>query len=200
MLKGISVVYDLPAIRGAGGSRRGGPREPIPASHQDRGEDGAAGPQKDVIAPTRGDTLHTLAEMLHEHFAEEVRRRDRDGNGRLNRAEFGGSSEEFAAIDTDRDGYLRTGDLVRAALARNPILQEMVSGPWAELHNALIRAGTTDKEQLELIISDKCRDLNLDAEQFFQQNPDISALHSTLTGLADRLGRFRRYHPVDLTA
>ncbi|GAB4326724.1 MAG: hypothetical protein Kow0074_21620 [Candidatus Zixiibacteriota bacterium] len=171
----------------------------------------------------------TLAGMLRDHFIEEVRRRDRDGDGSLSRREWGGSTEEFQQLDNDGDGLIRARDLIRAALIRNPQLTEMVAGRWAPVYDRLLEvADGADEEQLHEAIQKGIAEIherpvnqevtgNETAPQvgsvndtdstptelfveFIAEHDDLRALHQRIQDLADRLGRHRRYVPIDLLA
>jgi hypothetical protein len=87
--------------------------------------------------------------MLQEHFVEEIRMRDRDGDGLLSRFEFAGAREEFDLLDTDADGLVGAGDLTRAALEKNPDLYRIVAGPLAPVYNAILSSESTDEASLE---------------------------------------------------
>lgn len=164
----------------------------------------------------------SLAEMLHEHFVGEVRRRDRDADGRLSRREFGGSREEFDSLDRTGKGYVSAKDLAREALARNAELKGIVSGPWTPIYESLMQVQEpTDESLLNAVREGAALLIGPTAPQgdwtatdkqaaptrdqitgittdFIMTHQDLSGLHGRLQTLADRLGRFRRYSPVDL--
>lgn len=146
----------------------------------------------------QGEALDSLEEMLTEHFVEEVRRRDHDGDGRLDRREYGGSGEDFAILDRNRDGFVTARDMVQEVLARNDKLREMVQGPWAPVYNGLLALEEPSSSDIETAVYGLCREHKLSADAFLEEHSDLKSFYSRLAGLADRLGRFRQYHPVDL--
>ncbi len=164
----------------------------------------------------------SLPEMLHEHFVEEVRRRDRDEDGRLSLREFGGGREEFESLDRTGKGYVVAKDLTREALARNPELREVIAGPWTPIYESLLHVREPSEENLlnavrqgaaripdPMAASADSAGPNMNASpnahhiaevsaEFIVNHQDLSELHGRLQTLADRIGRFRRYSPVDL--
>ncbi len=190
-------------VRRSAATHPAGPEIPSSSSQKDA----AKSPQEHLSLP----------EMLHEHFVNEVRRRDRDADGRLSRGEFGGSREEFDSLDRTGKGYVSAKDLTREALARNPELQEIVSGRWTPVYESLIQVQEpTDENLLNAVREGAARVLDQGEQDvdstapdkdritavsadFIMNHRDLAGLHSRLQTLADRLGRFRRYAPVDLT-
>ena len=168
------------------------------------------------------EEILSLPEMLHEHFVEEVRRRDRDEDGRLSLCEFGGSREEFESLDEAGKGYVSATDLTREALARNPELSEIIAGRWTPIYECLIQVREPSDENLiwavrqgaALVLDPTARsaysagpnthpsstddDITRVSVDFLGHHQGLRGLHRRLQILADRLGRFRRYSPVDL--
>ncbi len=87
--------------------------------------------------------------MLHQHFVEEVRLRDRDHDGLLSQDEYASTPEEFRALDSDSDGRIGAFDLVHAALQRNRDLSEIVAGPWAPIYGAIMNSPLKDNASLD---------------------------------------------------
>lgn len=173
-----------------------------------------------------GGTTLTLAEMLRDHFIEEVRQRDRDGDGMLTPSEYGGDREDFRRLDRDGDGRVGARDLIREALNRNAQLTEMVAGRWAPVYDRILRVEDSDNED-DLIAavregiavihetpgnqgvspsrdgdassSDGARSTTTELfMEFISTHKDLTALHQRIQDLADRLGRQRRYVPIDV--
>jgi hypothetical protein len=163
--------------------------------------------------------------MLREHFVEEVRRRDRDGDGLLSRSEFGGGREDFERIDRNRDGFVDAKDLMREALDRSESLREVVASPWSPVYDRLValenpdnndlvdavRAGTTQMHADQVSqAAQSQKDTAQEAEpaadsedlllQFLSKHKDLKSLYQRLEALADRLGRTPRYTSVDAFA
>jgi len=136
--------------------------------------------------------------MLIEHFVEEVRERDHDGDGRLNRREYGGTGEDFALLDRNRDGFVTANDLVQEVLLRNESLRGLIQGPWSPVYNGLLALEDPSTDDIEVAVHGLCREHKLNADAFLEGHSDLTALYARLAGLADRLGRYRKYHPVDL--
>lgn len=214
-----NAVYQLSEIqrtrvelRGRAGRAR--PSAPAPSSGT---ESQSGDPPK--RSPVSHDQPLSLSEMLHEHFVDEVRRRDHDGDGRLSRSEFGGSREEFDSLDRAGKGFINARDLAREALARNADLKKTVAGPWTPIYESLLHVEEpTDDNLLNAVrdgavrlfaqtaddpegpgtltrpTNDQITALSAD---FLMSHEDLSGLHGRLQTLANRLGRFRRYSPVD---
>lgn len=169
----------------------------------------------------------SLEDMLHDHFVEAVRQRDRDGDGRLTRREYGGNSEEFTLLDQDRDGLVNATDLARVALDRNPTLRELVKGDYSQIYNALLQQRSPSDDELAGAVREGAAKVaaarskagvktanaaeSWDTEpaptgaenvllDFLKQHPDLRTLHGRLQDLADRLGRNQRFPSIDRLA
>ncbi len=234
------AIYTLSAIRQTG-SRSGSSsrhRPVLPNPESSAPSDHLSENLTPNTAPTSAGKLDTLSEMLTEHFAEEVRQRDRDGDGQLTQSEFGGPAEVFAALDRDGNGRIRASDLIHAALQKNPELEDMVTGPRAPIYNAILNANSDDPAILEVAVRNGAAETaqqmrlqvrqsngeetgNPDAsaipsptrqayeeqvrvgavmDEFLNHHDDLALLRDRLNQLADRLGRARRYHPVNKVA
>jgi len=218
----INAVYQLSEIqRTRGDHRRQSARTPQPAAPTKAHPSPAPETVSKSSEPPRGETL-SLPEMLHQHFVDEVRQRDRDQDGRLSRSEFGGSGEEFDALDRTGKGYVSARDLTREALARNSELRGIVAGPWTPIYEALIQVNDLTDETLVSAVREGAEQVADQAARgdsgatravtpseredqiagitadFIMNHRELTALHERLQTLADRLGRYRRYTPVDL--
>lgn len=218
----INAVYQLSEIRRTSGelhshSRRSPRAESANPAAQTPPPDSASrrpeAPREEILS---------LPEMLHHHFVDEVHRRDRDADGRLSPIEYGGTREEFNALDRTGKGYVSAQDLTREALARNAELRDIVTGPWTPIYEALIRVEEPDDPSLIGAVREGAarvaeqmarRDDPASSAQsrhsrddqiagimadFIMNHRELSELHNRLQTLADRLGRYRRYAPVDL--
>jgi hypothetical protein len=156
--------------------------------------------------------------MLFRHFVEEVRRRDRDGDGRLSRREYGGKADEFRTVDTDGDGLVSAADLTRASLERSDDLRELVASHWTPIYEAIVRVQEPTKENLlkavregasrvvEVVGDDGTQpegDVDVGAADhiaraFLARNPSLTSLHQRLQRLVSHLGHSRRYRSIDL--
>jgi len=232
------AVYTLAAIRRTNGisrtrdDRAARPDTPVSVPAEEIG----SGASSSVLPSQQGEQLRTLAEMLHGHFVEEIRIRDRDGDGLLSRSEFAGAAEEFDLLDADTDGLVGAGDLARAALEKNPGLSEIVAGPWAPVYNAILNSGSNDIASLgeaaragasEALRKESTYGAHIFADgennpavppgddpadssgwsavedlmaQFMGRHNRLDQLRARLDDLANRLGRFPRYHRIDRTA
>jgi hypothetical protein len=159
--------------------------------------------------------------MLFRHFVEEVRQRDRDGDGRLSRREYGGEADDFHAVDLDGDGLVSAEDLTRAALQRSDDLREIVEGHWTPIYESVMRVQEPTTENLiEAVhhgaskIADAVgHELGAGAppdddetastaasiaRAFLARNSSLTNLHQRLQRLLTHLGHSRRYHSIDL--
>lgn len=222
------AIYGLPSIKRLGETPRSGrgASELSPVSSPNTAPSEYASTETAEMTP-KLPALKTLGDMLHHHFVEEVRQRDRDGDGKLTRREYGGNSEEFALLDRDRDGLIAAGDLARVALDRNPTLKELVSGDYSPIYNALlqqrdpsddaladaVRQGAAKVAETRAKAADEAAKTarNWDRDpaptgaesillDFLKQHPDLRSLHARLQDLADRLGRNHEYAAIDRLA
>lgn len=179
--------------------------------------------------PPKQPAFPSLGEMLYDHFIEEVRQRDHDGDGRLSRREYGGNADEFSVLDQDRDGLINAADLARVALDRNPTLKDLITGEYSPVYNSLLRWENPSDDELATAVREgaakvaehrradrakseasgpaKAWDQDAPASgaetillDFLKRHPDLRTLHARLQDLADRLGRNRRYAPIDRLA
>ena len=227
-----NAVYQLSEIRRVKGeacsSRRCSQR---PEQHDPTGSIPVTVPTAPPATPS--EEISSLKEMLREHFLAEVRRRDRDQDGRLSPREFGGSRAEFEKLDQTGKGYLNAEDLTREALARSPELREIVTGRWTPVFEALLRVDDASEENLlqavrkgaanasreihgiahvrsDSAATDRAATGDEDgstdqvphpgdpASEFIAEHRELRELHGRLQNLADRLGRFRQYAPIDI--
>jgi len=215
----INAVYQLSEIQRTRGETRTQSTR-LPRQVPSFPADSTPAPDKPPkqSAPPREEIL-SLPEMLHQHFVDEVRQRDRDQDGRLSRREFGGSREEFNTLDRTGKGYVSAKDLTREALARNPELRDIIAGPWTPVYEALIQVKDSSDESLAGAVREGAarvadqialregqadnpprRDEQIASvtADFIMNHRELSGLYDRLQTLADRLGRYRRYAPVDL--
>jgi hypothetical protein len=139
--------------------------------------------------------------MLHEHFVEEVRLRDRDGDGLLSRSEYASAPEEFDLLDTDADGRIGAFDLVRAALGKNADLCEIVAGPWAPIYSAIMSSRSADPESLEAAarigaIAVLNQEQTFNRPDMFNSDPVDGSAETTVDGLMDQF--LARHDRLDL--
>lgn len=222
-----SAIYQLSEIQRTSRSARVERERSRPAhDNQDRSK-----PSRSTSSAERALSIErpppTLAGLLREHFIGEVRRRDRDGDGFLNRREYGGVTEDFQRLDRDGDGLVQAQDLIQEALNRSPQLADMVTGRWAPIYNQILNARTAEEDDLISAIHQGAADVH-DAQaherhavegagtnpgsddqpntptelfvEFVSEHKDLSTLHQRLQDLADRLGRHQSYPSVDLIA
>lgn len=217
----INAVYQLSEIQRTRGEARSAsnrspravpvrPAEPVPPADTPPSQTGAS--QEQILS---------LSEMLYQHFADEVRQRDRDADGRLSLAEFGGTREEFEALDRTGKGYVNARDLTREALARNPELRNIIHGPWTPIYESLIQVKEPDDESLIRAVREgaarvaeqtalqdgrangmappapSADQISAITTDFIMSHRELLELHNRLQTLADRLGRIRRYASVD---
>lgn len=219
------AFYTLASIRRTSTSHR-----PRPASPEVTA-DALRSPLKGAAAKTTNDrtvsgatvSTQSFAEMLHQHFAEEVRLRDRDRDGLLSQSEYASTPEEFQALDGDADGRIGVFDLVQAALKRNHDLSEIVAGPWAPIYSAIIDSPSTAPADLEAAAQMGASDvLSQDQDtadplwkgsnsagasqsatvesimsEFRARHGRLDVLRARLDDLADRLRRTPQYRHVD---
>ncbi|MBD3297212.1 MAG: hypothetical protein GF341_01025 [candidate division Zixibacteria bacterium] len=222
-----SAIYQLSEIQRTSRSARV-ERERSRPVHDNQDTPGASRPRLSAEqAPSVDRTQPTLAGLLREHFISEVRRRDRDGDGFLNRREYGGVAEDFQRLDRDGDGLIRAQDLIQEALHRSPQLADVVAGRWAPIYNRILNARTGEEDDLVSAIHQGVADVD-DAQapdrqdvagagaghgseaqpgtptelfvEFVSEHKDLTGLHQRLQDLADRLGRHQSYPSVDLIA
>ena len=222
------AVYTLAAIRRSSSpSRTRTTREPqSEVGVLSPSGSGGIATHTDPVPPNPSTDARTIAEMLHGHFVEEVRLRDRDGDGLLSRSEYASAPEEFDLLDTDADGRIGAFDLVRAALGKNHDLCEIVAGPWAPIYSAIMSSRSADPASLETAArigaiavlnqeqttnSPNMFDSDQDGgsagttvdglmDQFHARHGRLDVLRSRLEDLASRLGRSTIYRHVDRTA
>jgi len=222
------AVYTLAAIRRSGSpSRTQGADSPrSDAVVLSPSGTGGIAAHADTVPPDPRTDARTLAEMLHGHFVEEVRLRDRDGDGLLSLAEYASTPEEFDLLDADADGRIGAFDLVRAALGKNPDLCEIVAGPWAPIYSAIMSSRSHDPASLEAAartgaiaaldqepapnspnlfnsdLVDGAAGTTVDAlmDQFLARHDRLDVLRSRLDDLASRLERSTHHRHIDRSA
>lgn len=192
------AFYTLASIRRANTSHR--PRSGQSPQTADPGQTTPGGgffdvPGKSTTSP--GPVAQrSLAEMLHQHFVEEVRLRDRDKDGLLSQDEYASTPEEFRALDSDSDGRVGAFDLVQAAMQRNRDLSEIVAGPWAPIYSAILNSPLKDNASLDAAAQMGAQEVvnqeqELASSSWIKTAKDDTPPSSTVEGI---MGDFRSRH------